>query len=241
MVSHEPARLGRIVGLWRYPIKSMAAEPLDEAHVTWQGITGDRRWAFVRAGLVHSGFPWLTLRQLPTMNQYRPAFQDPSQPESSKTLVTTPTGVIYDVTDPKLAAELHPDGARVLRQARGAFDAFPLSLISIQSIEALSHRVGFELEPARFRPNLLIDAEGGEPFIEDSWVGQTLRMGQARVRIDKRDGRCVVISTDPQTGSRSSEVLKAVVTDREGCLGVYGSTVTEGTIRIGDGVSLESA
>ena len=53
--------VGRVVGLWRYPVKSMGAEALTEAEVDWNGISGDRRWAFVRDNKVRSGFPWLTL------------------------------------------------------------------------------------------------------------------------------------------------------------------------------------
>ncbi|MFB4314015.1 MOSC domain-containing protein [Actinomadura sp. 21ATH] len=34
-----------IVGLWRYPVKSMAAEPLPRAHLDPGGIRGDRAWA----------------------------------------------------------------------------------------------------------------------------------------------------------------------------------------------------
>ena len=56
-------QVGRVVGLWRYPVKSMGAEELAEAEVSWHGLAGDRRWAFIRNGVVHSGFPWLTLRE----------------------------------------------------------------------------------------------------------------------------------------------------------------------------------
>ena len=41
MGAHE---VGRVVGLWRYPVKSMAAEPLTEVEVGWHGLAGDRRW-----------------------------------------------------------------------------------------------------------------------------------------------------------------------------------------------------
>ncbi len=39
--------VGRLVGLWRYPVKSMGAEALDEVEVSWHGLAGDRRWAFM--------------------------------------------------------------------------------------------------------------------------------------------------------------------------------------------------
>src|SRR4051794_8227570 len=40
--------VGRVAALWRYPVKSMAAEPLESVDVAWHGLVGDRRWAFFR-------------------------------------------------------------------------------------------------------------------------------------------------------------------------------------------------
>ncbi|MEM7278603.1 MAG: MOSC N-terminal beta barrel domain-containing protein, partial [Pseudomonadota bacterium] len=37
--------LARVVGLWRYPVKSMGPEELDEVEISWHGLQGDRRWA----------------------------------------------------------------------------------------------------------------------------------------------------------------------------------------------------
>ena len=62
MTSHD-REVGRVVSLWRYPVKSMAAEPLEQIDVSWHGLAGDRRWAFVQDGLVRSGFPWLKIRE----------------------------------------------------------------------------------------------------------------------------------------------------------------------------------
>ncbi|MCA9292347.1 MAG: MOSC domain-containing protein [Phycisphaerales bacterium] len=235
--SHDSSLVARVAALWRYPVKSMAAEALNEADVSWQGIAGDRRWAFVRPNLEQSGFPWLTLRQRADMNAYRPAFTDPANPDTSPTRVRTPTGAVLDVTDPALAAEL--DGARIIRQKRGIFDAFPLALITTQTIAQLSDLVGMPLDPQRFRPNILIDAHDDTPFPEDAWVGRTVRIGGMRMRIDKRDGRCVVITIDPATGERRPEILKTVADHRQGCLGVYGSIVTPGRVVLGDEVVLE--
>jgi uncharacterized protein len=57
--------VGRVATLWRYPVKSMAAEELDAVEVSWHGLAGDRRWAFIRDQQVRSGFPWLTIREPP--------------------------------------------------------------------------------------------------------------------------------------------------------------------------------
>ncbi|MFN2464119.1 MAG: MOSC N-terminal beta barrel domain-containing protein, partial [Candidatus Dormibacteria bacterium] len=54
--------VGRVAALWRYPVKSMAGEALAVADVSWHGLAGDRRWAFIREGQERSGFPWLTIR-----------------------------------------------------------------------------------------------------------------------------------------------------------------------------------
>jgi len=227
--------VGRVVGLWRYPVKSMGGEALAEVDVSWHGLAGDRRWAFIRDGMVQSGFPWLTLRERGDMSRYRPSFVDPDRPDRSATSVRTPAGAVLDVVDPALAAELGP-GVRVIKQDRGIFDTFPLSLITTRTIAALAETVGTPLVVERFRPNLLIEAADTMPFAEDAWVGRVLRIGGVRMRIDKRDGRCAVITIDPVTSARDPAILRAVAQDRDGCLGVYGTTVAPGRLAVGDPV-----
>ncbi len=231
--------VGRVVGLWRYPVKSMGPEVLSEADIAWFGVAGDRRWAFVREGVERSGFPWFTLRERADMSRYSPSFTDPGKPETSHTVVRTPSGVRLDVTDPALAAELCPGGARVIRQSRGIFDTFPLSLITTQTITRLGASVGDQLDVMRFRPNILVEAADDAPFQEDAWVGRVLRFGGMRMRVDKRDGRCVVITIDPATGERSPAILRAVADERQGCLGVYGTTVEPGSVAVNDEVLIE--
>lgn len=230
---------GRIVGLWRYPVKSMAGEALTAGDVSWHGFTGDRRWAFIRDGVAQSGFPWLTLRERGDMNHYRPSFLEPDRPDKSPTVVRTPSQALLDITDPALAAELYPPGARVIRQDRGVFDTFPLSLITTQTIAGLGDMVGAPLGVERFRPNILVEAVDDTPFPEDGWVGCVLRAGGVTMRIDKRDGRCAVITIDPATASRDPGILREVARHRDGCLGVYGSTVEPGRMAIGDPVLIE--
>ena len=216
----------------------MAAEPLREVGVSWHGFSGDRRWAFVRDGVPQSGFPWLTLRERADLNHYHPAFVDPLQPDKSATLVRTPAGVTFDVTDPALAAELYPQGVRVIKQNVGIFDTFPLSLVTTQTLARLGEMVGTPLDVARFRPNILMEASDAAPFQEDDWVGRTLNIGGMAMRVDKRDGRCVVITIDPVTTERNPAILRAVARNREGCVGIYGSTVTPGRVAIGDEVGV---
>jgi uncharacterized protein len=229
--------VGRVAALWRYPVKSMAAEPLEEVEVAWAGFAGDRRWAFVRSGIERSGFPWMTIRERSNMGEYRPSFVDPFRPDDSRTVVSTPTGDELEVVDPALAAELG-EGVRVIKQDRGVFDAMPLSLISTQSVAALGALVGSELDPLRFRPNLLIEAS--EPYEEETWVGSVVRVGGMAMRVDQQDERCAIVTVDPVTSERNPAVLRTIAQQRDTCMGVYGSTVTPGRVAVGDPVVLES-
>lgn len=133
--------LGRVAGLWRYPVKSMAAEELDAVEVSWDGLAGDRLRAFIRAGQVRSGFPWLTIRERPQLAHYQPRFAEPDRPNASATLVRTPSGGELEVADAALAADLGP-GVRVIKQDRGVFDTMPLSLLSTQTLAGLGRYHG---------------------------------------------------------------------------------------------------
>lgn len=230
-------KVGRVAALWRYPVKSMAAESLEAVDVSWHGLAGDRRWAFVRAGTERSGFPWLTVRERPELWHYRPRFVEPDRPDHSPTAVRTPSGRELDVADPALAEEFGA-GVRVLKQDRGVFDTLPLSLVTTRTVEGLAALLGTGLDAARFRPNLLVEAAGDAEFPEDAWVGGVLRVGGLRMRVDQRDQRCVMINVDPATLRRDPAVLRAVARERQACLGVYGSTVAPGRVAVGDAVVL---
>ena len=231
-------QVGRVVGLLRYPVKSMGAEALGEVDVSWHGFAGDRRWAFIRDGLVRSNFPWLTIRERSDMWHYQPFFEEPDRPEKSRTLVRTPDGDELDVIDPALATQLG-EGIRLIKQNRGVFDIAPLSLITTQTVGGLAELVDKQLTTKRFRPNLLVEAAGDAGFQEDGWVGSVLSIGDMQMRVDQRDERCVMINVDPETTERDPAVLKAAARERETCVGVYGTTVKPGRVAVGDPVLLE--
>jgi uncharacterized protein len=226
--------VGRVSGLWRYPVKSMAPEALDQVEVGWAGLVGDRRWAFVRGDVPRSGFPWMTIREDASMLSHVPRFVQPGRPDHSRVVVRVPGGDELDVLDPGLAASLG-EGVRAIKQNRGVFDAMPLSLITTAGIADLSALVGFELDVQRFRPNLLIESEQRE----DAWVGSVLSIGGMTMRVDQRDERCVVVNLDPATGERDPIVLRTLADQRDVCIGVYGSTVRPGPVAVGDPVVVE--
>jgi uncharacterized protein YcbX len=186
----------------------MAGEPLEAVEVGWHGLEGDRRWAFLRDDVPRSGFPWLTIRQIPELLLHRPRI------DGKRVLVRTPEGEEVDILDLPLG--------RALKLDRGCFDTAPLSLTTTASVGGYDHR--------RFRPNFLIDSD----IDEAEWVGRELEIGGLRLRVTERDERCVVVNVDPDTAERDPSVLKAVAP----CFGVYGTPVREGRVAVGDAVVL---
>ena len=70
--------VGKIESLWRYPVKSMRGEELQEAFVGFPGVYGDRLHAF-RSSAAPKGFPYLTGREQEAMLLYRPRYRHPER------------------------------------------------------------------------------------------------------------------------------------------------------------------
>ena len=110
-----------------------------------------------------------------------------------------------------------------------------MSLFSIQTARALGAELGIEVDKRRFRANIYADLLSGEGFGEDEFVGRTLKFGaKAQVAVVGRDGRCKMITLDPDTAEANPEIAKRVARDHEGKAGVYGAVLVEGIIRVGD-------
>ena len=70
--------VGMVESLWRYPVKSMRGEELEEAFVGFSGVYGDRLFAF-KSSAAPKGFPYLTGREQEEMLLYRPRFRHPDR------------------------------------------------------------------------------------------------------------------------------------------------------------------
>ncbi|AUY48688.1 MOSC N-terminal beta barrel domain-containing protein [Streptomyces sp. CB01881] len=84
-------------------------------------------------------------------------------------------------------------------------DGFPLLLTSTGSLDELNaliaedHPGGHEVLPMeRFRPNVVVD--GAEPWAEDGW--RRIRIGALTFKVVKPCGRCVITTTDQESGER---------------------------------------
>ena len=113
-----------------------------------------------------------------------------------------------------------------------------LSLINAASVRDLADKAGRDLDPLRFRGNLLID--GLEPWSELDWIGRTLQIGEARLKVQRRIGRCAATSVDLDRGVRDIDVPKALFEHygHTDC-GLYVSVETGGPVATGDPVLLD--
>jgi uncharacterized protein YcbX len=234
--------VGVICQLGRYPVKSMRGESLPATTLTLQGVPADRRYAFVQKAS-RSSFPWLTARELPELLCYSTCVEEAGAQEAEVT-VTTPGGEKLPIKSDELRQALEARSGRelfLLHDYRGSYDVAPVSLISRQTITRIADESETQEDPLRFRPNLVLDLEGGEAFDELSWVGRILRVGNAaRIAITEADQRCMMITLDPGSAKSSPAVLRCVAQQHKQCAGVYATVLASGEVRVGDTVSLET-
>jgi uncharacterized protein YcbX len=258
--------VGKIESLWRYPVKSMRGEELQEAFVGFPGVYGDRVYAF-RSSAAPKGFPYLTGREQEAMLLYRPRYRHPERATKPGNLaeaealgsgltpvyadlfdlmvdVETPAGERLAIDDPRLMSMLR-EGIRdrheltLLRSVRSMTDCRPVSIISMLTVRRLSKELGIDLDKRRFRANLYVELESGNAFGEDEFVGRTLRIGaKTAIAVVNRDSRCKMITLDPDTAQANPEVMRRLARDHEGQAGIYGAVLVEGTIRPGDEIAL---
>jgi uncharacterized protein YcbX len=256
------SKIGSVESLWRYPVKSMCGEELDEAYVGFSGIYGDRVFAFKNSDSP-VGFPYQTGREYNAMTQYRPRFRNAVEAAAPLNLaeaeeispglnpihaemkglmvdVETPSGEFLAVDDPALLDRLGSSGSLSLHQSnRSMTDCRPVSLFSVQTAQQLGEELGFEVDKRRFRANVYLDLLSSAGFEEDEFVGRSLRIGsKVTVSILERDPRCNMITIDPDTGETNPEVLRKVARTHDGMAGIYGAVLVEGTIYRGDDIEV---
>lgn len=120
-----------------------------------------------------------------------------------------------------------------------------VTLVTTSSMRELARRLGGEVGSERFRSTFLVDTGDCPAHVEDSWVGQELRVGGATVRVRSVVPRCAVVDLDPISGQVDAPVLRELAAYRLSQSGVgFGvdAVVTRpGQVRAGDHVDLESS
>jgi uncharacterized protein len=256
--------VGKVDSLWRYPVKSMRGEELEEAFAGFSGIYGDRLFAF-RSSASHKGFPYFTAREQRKLLQYRPRFRHPDKaarpinlseaesmganPVSADSAelmvdVETPDGRTLAIDDPALTELMRTDidqkhQLTLMQSERAMTDCRPFSMFSLQSARQLADETGTPMDKRRFRANVYVDLASADGFGENAFVGKSLRIGpKAVVAILERDPRCMMITLDPDSGEKTPAILKKVAQAHDGMAGVYGAVMVEGMLHKGDPVEL---
>src|SRR3954464_11265066 len=172
--------IGHVEAIFRYPIKSMASERLEDADLGWHGIEGDRRLAF-RLVDDHSGFPWLNASKLRELVLFVPVRRENGAGGGLPTHVRTPDGEEMPVFGEELAADVgrrHGTPVQMMQLKQGIFDEATISVIASDTINEIGRFAGRSLDVRRFRPNVVVRLARTIPFGEDEWVGGVLSFGE---------------------------------------------------------------
>ncbi|TAL39546.1 MAG: MOSC domain-containing protein [Alphaproteobacteria bacterium] len=262
----------KVESLHIYPVKGLRAVGLDAAAVEPRGLAHDRRWM-----LVDATGKFITQREQPKLATLKADVTDGSlrlsgehgsitvpqpgagaerlpvilwkqniegyvaAPEASawfSDFLGTPCRLVWQGDLPRPTSEQYAPG----HQASYA-DGFPLLVTVTASLDDLNRRMPQALPMNRFRPNIVIS--GAAPWAEDGW--KKIRIGAVTLDIVKPCTRCVVTTTDQQTGAKDgNEPLNTLKTFRllrqPGLTGVvFGQNavpVVTGTVKVGDAVEV---
>jgi uncharacterized protein YcbX len=207
-----------VAEIWRYPVKSLAGEQLQEAQLTENGVEGDRVVHVQGAhGLITSRTKYRLLGlhgRLGDDGQPLINGQPWSAPESRE-LVRQAAG---------------PDAALYEHRGPERFDILPLLVATDGALAA------FGWDHRRLRPNLVIG--GVEGLAERHWPGGQLRIGEVLIHLDSLRARCVMTTFDPDTQEQDVEVLRDIRRRFGGELALNAAVLEPGRIRVGDLVQL---
>ena len=224
-------RGGRVAALHRYPVKSLAGERVVELDCDERGFVGDRLWSVrTRNDKIGSGKSTRRFAAVDGLLLVRAAL------DGDRVEIQLPDGRRCDVTDADAASWLSEHTGEPLTLAREStvshYDDGPVSLLGLASVAAISTEVGGEVDPSRFRANVLL--EGTPALAEDRLVGQRLSIGTAVFEVTMRSPRCVMIDLATADLPAQHGNLLAAGHLNEACLGVIARVVRPGRVRLGD-------
>jgi len=136
-----------------------------------------------------------------------------------------------------------PDAVFEVKLPPGTFfDVAVVHLVTTATLDrlgALSPQSRFDVR--RFRPNLVVGvSDAVDGFPENDWVGRTLAIGdEVRLRINDPCARCVMTTLSQGDLPKDPNVLRTVVQQNQGNVGVLASVLRGGRIRRGDAVTVE--
>lgn len=260
---------GTVTAIRRYPVKSMLGEDLQAAALTASGIEGDRTVAVIdqQTGRVatakhprlwrgllafaarwNDGSPVIILpdgTQLPATGSAASRLLTEALDREVRISAERPEGATIERPAPEdvIAAGDDADVPYATLQIGAGtpgsnfVDFAPVHLVTSATLA----RIGAEM--VRYRPNLVLDIPGGEPFAENDWTGRTLSVGQALLRIIVPTPRCAVPTLAHGTLPRRTDAVRTLLTENripvmdmspQPCLGAYAEVLATGRVATGD-------
>jgi uncharacterized protein YcbX len=259
--------LATVTGIHRYPVKSMAGEPLEACLLCERGIPGDRAFALFDPD-VRTIASAKSVSEFPGLMDFGASYHHGVEGEAPGELrVRMPDGRSFRADDPACEGAISAWFGRRIelgkvtdppeRRPRGRkytmegtfFDYAPLHLLTARSMASFARAApGSVVEVPRFRPNLMLACDAAAPYPENEWVGKTLRLG-AEVLIEVTDPcpRCAMITLAQRDMPKDPGLLKAltranslhvpVLGQQQPSLGAYAFVRRGGIVRIGDALS----
>ena len=209
----------QVAELWRYPVKSMRGERLEEADVRADGIEGDR--------LVH------------VVDAAGKLVTGRTRPDLVRLSATLGAGGALVDGDPwrsdeaaRAVEEAAGDGARLVDAATDGtrFDETPLLVATDGMAES------FRIDRRRLRPNILLSGVDG--MAEREWEGRRLRIGEVVILLDHLCERCVMTTFDPDTVEQDADVLRRINSELGGLAALNCGVERAGRIAVGDPAEL---
>lgn len=251
--------------IWIYPVKSLRGIQVASARATPTGLEYDRQWMLVDVHGVfltqreHPGLARMSTALQPhalTLSVRGATMNVPLHCSGSThpvrvwrdTVEAIPVGALADDwlrreiglecrlvwLPPATHRSVDPQYGQAGDQTSFA-DGFPYLLTGEAALEELNARLDQPVPMTRFRPNLVFS--GGSAHEEDGW--RDVQIGEVNFRRAKDCVRCVVTTTDQETGERQGpEPLRTMAQYRNLGKGVvFGQNLVprgSGTLQVGD-------
>ena len=112
-----------------------------------------------------------------------------------------------------------------------------LSCINLATVRDLEKVLQTRIDPLRFRANVYF--EGVPPWAELDWIGKTLRLGGATVKMLKPIERCAATNVNPETAARDLHIPNTLLKNYgHRHLGIYVHVIEKGEVTINDDFSI---
>lgn len=254
-----------ITKLFRYPIKGLSGESLDEVDLKLgYGMPLDRKFALALPTTEFDPanpkpvpkFKFVVLMKYERLARLSTRFDDATgrfeiRDQSGASLLETslsePAGIeALEAFIGEYMQDVIPGTPRLVQADGHQFTdvsvhsksmMHAVSLINLASVRALEEATGEAVDPNRFRANIYYD--NGQPWSEFDLIGKTINVGMTPMEVVRRTRRCPATQVNPATAERDLDVpalIKAHYQHTD--LGVYAEIRQPGRVAVGDEISL---